>query len=134
MVTLLCVVSIIWYLLIYRSIPTTSMYCTPEACTEFSRCRLKVTITKLRFSSLRQPWPFPLLAILILYIPFRIPALKTFPLMMSVPDKCYARKASCTLNYIFVIAITGSIPCQRTISPGWYHLPSSQCFGNDLVY
>jgi len=44
------------------------------------------------------------------------------------------KNASCALNLISTFVSLGRCICWWTISPRWYHLPSSQCFGIDMVY
>jgi len=54
---------------------------------------------------------------------------------MSVPDEGYSNNASYTLYLIstFLLLSPRRYLCWWTISPRWYHPPSSQCFGTDMI-
>ena len=58
-------------------------------------------------------------------------------MVFHVPDGGYFRNASNTLSFYYYIYVSLSRYLRwSTISPWWYHQPSShdQCFGTDMVY
>ena len=76
-----------------------------------SKCLSHVIIVKLRFSSLRHRWHWPILVIL--FTPFWFLALKDLNIIrppnilaLSVPDESYSRNASCAPTTLLLVPDT----------------------------